>query len=336
MKNGSFFIVLLWAIIFLVLCVQIIPQIESILEAVLFGLIFILCISFPLTYINRRVLVNTMRNKKYGLFIFQFIASSLLISIIFTSLLFLFYFFEIKGVFPRSDYFTSLQTPLDFIILPLSMGLSLNVCIFGFCFVLEYIKSQKIISEYQLHTLKHQVTPHFMFNVLNHINVLMRRDVTLASSLLVKYSEILRYQLYNGEKEKIALELDIQFLKDFIGVEEVRWGDKLTLNCSWEIEDGQKEIPTLLFITFIENAFKHVSKSNFERGYITIDFKQQGDSITLIVENSKSAIQDKTNLSKGLGLKNIKERLDILYNGQHQILVEETDMIYRVKVTIRI
>ncbi|MDR2948085.1 MAG: histidine kinase [Prevotella sp.] len=339
MKNkspdGTFFIILFWVILFSLCCFQIITQTESALAAVLFSLVLILCLSFPLTYINRKILVKTIKKGKYALFIFQLIASSILSSAIFASLFFLMDTLEIKGIFPRSEYFELIyQNPKNIIELFLSMGLTMNLCVFGFCFVIEYLNSQKVILEYQLRTLKHQVTPHFMFNVLNHIHVLMRTDVKLASTLLIKYSEILRYQLYNGEEEKMSLDQEIQFLKDFITVEDVRWGDKLTLNCTWQIEDGKIEIPTLLFITFIENAFKHVSKSDFEKGYIIIDFKQQGDTITLIVENSKSAIQDKSNTSKGLGLKNIKERMDILYNGKHQIIVNETDLVYRVKVII--
>lgn len=335
--NDSFIIVLFWTIIYLVLCFQIITEVESALAAILFSTLLVLGLSFPLTYINRRILVRTVKKKKYALFIFQFLASSVLSCIIFGSLYFLMDTLERNGVFPRSEYFEIMyRNPRDITELFLSMGLTMNLCVFGFCFVIEYLNSQKVILEYQLCTLKHQVTPHFMFNVLNHIHVLMQTDVKLASSLLIRYSEILRYQLYNGDKEKIALEQDVQFLKDFIAVEEVRWEDKLTLNCSWEIEDGKKEIPTLLFITFIENAFKHVSKSDFEKGYITIDFKQLGDIITLVVENSKSALQDKTKSSKGLGLKNIKERLSILYSGRHRILIDETDLVYRVEVTINI
>lgn len=173
-----------------------------------------------------------------------------------------------------------------------------------------------------------------MFNVLNHIHTLMQTDVELASSLLIKYSEILRYQLYNGDKEKVTLEQDIQFLKDFIAVEEVRWNDKLTVRCSWKVEDGTQEIPALLFITFIENAFKHVSKSGLEKGYIDIVFKQHGNVLELNVENSKSSIRSKKTSSNGLGLKNIKERLNILYFDKHELLIDETDSVYRVKVII--
>lgn len=80
-----------------------------------------------------------------------------------------------------------------------------------------------------------------MFNVLNHINILMQDNVPLASSLLEKYSDILRYQLYNGQKEFISLEQEIEFLQNYIAIENIRWEDKLTVSTEWEIEDGNTD-----------------------------------------------------------------------------------------------
>ncbi|WP_224206436.1 GHKL domain-containing protein [Bacteroides salyersiae] len=125
-------------------------------------------------------------------------------------------------------------------------------------------------------------------------------------------------------------------MKDFIAVEEIRWGDKLVVTSSWKIEQPQKEIPALLFITFIENAFKHVSKSDFEKGYIDIDFRQEGDTLCLKIENSKSTFSGKKINTGGLGLKNIKERLEILYFGCYNLTIEETDAVYRTKLVINI
>ena len=100
-----------------------------------------------------------------------------------------------------------------------------------------------------------------MFNVLNHINILMQDNVPLASSLLEKYSDILRYQLYNGQKEFISLEQEIEFLQNYIAIENIRWEDKLTVSTEWEIEDGNIGFPPLLLLTFIENAFSAILKT---------------------------------------------------------------------------
>lgn len=324
-----------WIMLFFVLWLQIIPQTESLLEATLYPILTLISV-FPITtYLSGTLLQKAMKQKTVIIFILQFLGFSIVVGMICSFYLYFFAFLEIKGVFPLSEYF-NMNVPVYYALVFVSSGIAINICICGVRFFQENTKLKKALIEYQLRTLQHQVTPHFMFNVLNHIHILMQTDVELASDLLIKYSEILRYQLYNGEKEKIALEQDIQFLKDFIAVEEVRWGDKLTVTCSWKIENGKIEIPALLFITFIENAFKYVSKSDFEKGYINIDFEQQESSLRLNIENSKSALSAKKKSLGGLGLKNIKERLEILYFGKYDLSIEETDSVYQTKLIINI
>jgi len=326
----------LWIMLFWVIWIQVVPQTESILEATWFAVLLIAS-AFPFTrYLSDNLLQKAMKGKKTVIFVLQFILFSAAIGIVFIIFLYFFSFLELKGVFPPSRYF-DMNVPLVMLLVPISAGVAINACICGIRFFEENTKLKKALFEYQLRTLQHQVTPHFMFNVLNHINILMQTNVELASDLLVKYSDILRYQLYNGEKEKVALEQDIQFLKDFIAVEEIRWVGKLSVSCSWKIADGQKKIPALLFITFIENAFKHVSKSDFEKGYININFGQQDNILRLEVENSKSKLAvKKDNGTCGLGLKNIKERLEILYYGKYDLSTIETDSVYSVRLVINI
>lgn len=115
--------------------------------------------------------------------------------------------------------------------------------------------------------LKIQINPHFMFNVLNHIHVLMQKDVELASSLLLQYSDILRYQLYRAKEEQVGLWQEVEFLKNYIEVEKLRWRGKLEVTTRWEITDAACPLAPLLMITFIENAFKHVSRSDTEKGF---------------------------------------------------------------------
>ena len=323
----------LWIMLFFVIWIQVIPQSESVSEATLFAMC-LLASTFPFVkYLSETLLQKAIKEKKATVFVFQFIVFSMVIGILFISFLYLFSFFEQKGLFPPSEYF-DMDVPLSMLLVPISAGVVINACMCGIRFFEENTKLKKTLLEYQLRTLQHQVTPHFMFNVLNHIHILMQTNIELASDLLIKYSEILRYQLYNGDKQDVTLERDLQFLKDFIAVEEIRWADKLNVNCSWKVEDPQKKIPALLFITFIENAFKHVSKSDFEKGYIKLDFEQQGNTLRIEIENSKSALQKRKNKSCGLGLKNIRERLDILYYRDYNLLIEETDAMYRTKLVI--
>lgn len=335
-KSDKYIIAPFWILIFFIFWLQVMPQVESIIESILFSTFLIFTI-FPIAnYLSGPLLLKAMKQKRMEVFIVQFFALSLLIGSIFLGYILLFYQIELMGVFPLSGYFDLTDLAPYAFFVPLSAGVIICITICGLRFFLEYIKSQKTLVEYQLRTLQHQVTPHFMFNVLNHIHILMQTDVELASDLLIKYSEILRYQLYKGDKQHVKLEQDIQFLKDFIAVEEVRWGDKLDVTCSWKMTNPQQEIPALLFITFIENAFKHVSKSDFEKGYIRINFEQEKEQISLEVENSKSVLSGKKNEPGGLGLKNIKERLEILYFGKYHLSIDETETVYRTKLIIHI
>lgn len=296
-KNDKTFIFPFWIMMFFIIWLQVIPQTKSLLEATLFT-IFTLTCSYPFsTYLSGTLLQKAMKEKNVVTFLWQFILFSILVGSIFSAFLYLFSFLEKKGFFPPSTYF-DMNVPNYYMFVFISSGIALNLCICGIRFFQENIKLKKTLLEYQLQTLQHQVTPHFMFNILNHIHVLMQANVETASFLLLKYSEILRYQLYNGNRQVVTLEQDIQFLKDFIAIEEMRLGDKVTVNCTWKIESGKREIPPLLFITFIENAFKHVSKSDFERGYITIYFEQKESTLLLDVLNSKSQLPDKKTQKK--------------------------------------
>lgn len=125
-------------------------------------------------------------------------------------------------------------------------------------FFKETIKLKKSLTEYELHNLRNRISPHFMFNVLNHIYVLMQSNVELASDLLIRYTDILRYQLYNGENVKVTLGQDLQFVKDFIAMEELRWQDQVEVSSSWQVNTPDKKIPAFLFIGLVENAFKHI------------------------------------------------------------------------------
>ncbi len=323
----------LWIILFFVIWIQIIPQTESIVEATIFA-ILLLVTAFPFTtYLSRNLLLKAIKNRDTITFVLQFLFISAIIGALFVCLLFAFSFLEQKGIFPKSEYF-DMNVPVVMFLVPISAGIAINLTLCGIRFFQENTRLKKTLLEYQLRTLQHQVTPHFMFNVLNHIHILMQTDVNLASDLLIRYSEILRYQLYNGDKQYVTLDQDIQFLKDFIAIEEMRWIGKLEVKSEWKIENPQKEIPSLLFITLIENAFKHVAKSDMERGYISISFEQKADVLALEVENSKSTFKKKDARSHGLGLKNLKERLDILYFGKYKFAVKESQEVYYTKLVI--
>lgn len=333
LNKEKYIISLFWIWIYFIFWLQVTPQVESVWESTLFCTILFLTICPIANYLSGILLVKAIKNKKYKLFIVQFFIASFIIGLFFIFYIRTFNYLENKNIFPYSNYFDI--RPYNFMsFVTISAGFIINITICGLRFFLEYLKTQKTLNEYRLITLQYQVTPHFMFNVLNHIHILMQSDVSLASDLLIRYSDILRYQLYKGVNEKVTLEEDILFLKNFIAIEELRWDGNLIVSSNWIIDNPQKQIPSLLFIPFVENAFKYVSKSNTEKGSINIKFDQHENFIDFQIENSKYMITKKE--KGGLGLKNIKQRLDILYPNNYGLVISETDIVYSVKLIINL
>ena len=213
----------------------------------------------------------------------------------------------------------------------------LNFGFYGLNFFQQNLELQRKLADSQLQTLQAQINPHFMFNVLNYINVLINKDTELASDLLVKYADILRYQLYSSKNETNELSQEVLFLKKFIEIERLRWQDKLDVQCHWSIENPQFRIAPLLLIVLVENAFKHVSRSVLQKGYIRLSLKQEGATLQFEIENS--VIRTEISVEKansGIGLNNLKERLRILYPYKHShIRIDEQANTYKTQLILQ-
>lgn len=331
--NGIIF--LIWTIIIFLVFLNFINR-YPFLPSVLLTVVIFLPTILVTHVLSNHLLKIFMLTDRMHIFAIWFLSLSLLLSFIYALIDQGFDVLLRNGVvaYPRTMSTNSLL--LQFMsALPTPLLINLGFC--GLRFYYEHTKLQQAHLRSQLHFLQEQINPHFMFNVLNNIHILMQKDLELASAQLVKYSDILRYQLYNGKNEWVALKEEIQFLKDVIEVEKMRWGHSLKVQTQWNIIDGEKVIPPLLLITFIENAFKHVSRSLSETGHINILAEQQEGQLYLEVVNSKSIKypqQNKNAVTSGIGLKNIKERLALLYPKKHNLIINETKERYSVQLYI--
>jgi two-component system LytT family sensor kinase len=335
MRNYDRFVVLIWIFLTMVFWFRYIPD-SSMLEGGLLALCIMSCIYPFTTYLSKTLLQKAMRQKQMLLFAGQFFLVSAISAVFIPAILYGFLYLEDNGFFPPSELILGRTQFSIMYVNAILVALFVN---FGFCglrFHEENMKLHEALFESQLRILHQQITPHFMFNVLNHINILMLEDVNLASSLLIKYSKILRYQLNSERNRNVSIEQEVQFLKDFIDIERVRWGNELTISCSWKVEDNTSEFPPLLLITFIENAFKHVSRGISEKAYVNISFEQISDSLTLDIENSKSDTPQEKDSVSGLGLENVKKRLEILYGGDYRLVIRESDTTYCTKLIIKL
>jgi Histidine kinase len=186
----------------------------------------------------------------------------------------------------------------------------------------------------ELEQLKNQINPHFLFNMLNNANVLTKKDPEKASQVLMKLSDLLRYQLYDSAREKVLLTSDIHFLEDFLNLEKVR-RDNFDFVISKEGNLNGVQIPPLLFISFVENAVKHNNDSE-KSSYVNLFFDVRNNELFFKCINSKPIQKGAKPISSGLGLANIKRRLELLFPLLHILKIEDNPETYCVTLTIKL
>ncbi|MGM5630573.1 histidine kinase [Apibacter raozihei] len=189
---------------------------------------------------------------------------------------------------------------------------------------------KNINSQSEIEQLKNQINPHFLFNMLNNVNVLTKKNPKEASIVLHKLSDLLKYQIHNSSKHVISLNEDIQFLTDFLNLEKIR-RDYFEFSLSVK-GNNFITIPPLLFIPFVENAVKHNIDSE-KSTFIHINFEISENTLIFSCINSQPE-KRKNYLNGGLGLLNIKRRLELLYPDKHILYMENKSDLYIVNLTI--
>lgn len=191
----------------------------------------------------------------------------------------------------------------------------------------------------ELTELRNQISPHFLFNMLNNVKSLMRSNPEKASMVIIELSEFLRYQLYENNQEKTLLSTEITFLTNFLNLEKIR-RDNLTVRIDNRTEERifrNVFVPPNLFTVFVENAVKHSAGITNMDAQIRISFEVIGNRLHFVCRNSMR--QNDFNLNKnnsGLGLANIRRRLELLYPGKHILDLTSKEEEYIVNLTIPI
>jgi hypothetical protein len=185
----------------------------------------------------------------------------------------------------------------------------------------------------ELEQLKNQINPHFLFNMLNNANVLTKKDPDKASQVLMRLSDLLRYQLYDSSRDQVLLTSDIHFLEDFLNLEKVR-RDRFDFLISKEGDLSGVQIPPLLFISFVENAVKHNNAAT-KPSYVHLYFDVRNNELFFTCINSKPRLKPVNNTG-GLGLINIKRRLELLFPATHELYIEDDPERYCVTLNIKL
>lgn len=188
--------------------------------------------------------------------------------------------------------------------------------------------------ESELKLLKNQINPHFLFNMLNNANVLIKKKREEASTVLFKLEDLLRYQINDSSKDSVLLSSDIHFLNDFLNLEKIR-RDKFEFSITKEGAIELVQIPPLLFISFVENAIKHNPDSE-NLSYVHLSFRIRNNKLDFCCKNSKPAIMMIKKDIGGLGLKNIRRRLELLYPGRHSLEIKDEETTYTVNLRLEL
>jgi len=195
----------------------------------------------------------------------------------------------------------------------------------------------------ELQFLKLQLSPHFLFNTINSIFVLIHKSPDMASESLAKFSHLLRYQLYECDEQQIPLSKEIAYLENFVELEQLRQDQHLTTQIDIApLRTANLMIAPFLLVPFVENAFKHISQWTDRRNWIDIQLTWQDNKLHMRVANSyeeKSINQlpvAKKVYPGGIGLKNVKRRLNLLYPNQHLLVIDAVNQVFSVELELKL
>ena len=185
--------------------------------------------------------------------------------------------------------------------------------------------------EQQLEYLKFQLNPHFLMNTLNNIHALVDIEPEQAKESIVELSKIMRYVLYEGAKNMVPLNREIDFLENYIELMRIRVADHVKISLELPERMPDCELPPLLFITFVENAFKH-GVSYRQASFIDISIQAENGQLVFKCRNSK--VPQSEDVHGGVGLQNVRQRLELIYPGRHTLETHDGEDVYEVELTL--
>jgi two-component system, LytTR family, sensor kinase len=197
----------------------------------------------------------------------------------------------------------------------------------------EQVKNSQINQlQTELKYLRLQINPHFLFNGLNTVYGSIDMGNSQARNMLVQFSDLLRYNLYEADVELIAIEKEIKYLRNYVALQKARSNDNMEVTLDINYTDGTVKVAPLIFMAFVENAFKYVSRDDKAINRIVISLHQQPGKLDFICENT---YEDEGESSEGgIGLSNARRRLELLYKDRFQLDIKKENSLYRVELTI--
>ena len=195
---------------------------------------------------------------------------------------------------------------------------------------IQQLKSDKLEAELML--LKNQINPHFFFNTLNNLYSLIKKDADAAQDYVLKLSDLMRFTIYYSSKESVMLKDEVSYLINFIDLQTARYHKEIDLNFEKTIKNSDASVAPLLFINLLENAFKHGVEKATDNAYVHVKLIEDDTKISFTVKNNYDA--EDTSENEGIGLKNLKDRLNLLYPNSHKLCNSMEENIYTTTLEI--
>lgn len=202
-------------------------------------------------------------------------------------------------------------------------------------FRLQEIEKEKTLAE--LKALKSQINPHFLFNSLNSIYSLARKNPAMVPDKIVRLSDLMRHIIYESDVDFIPLAKEIEMIKNYIELQNLRTSEKDKIRLEILGEINEKRIAPLLFLPFVENSFKHGLKGGTDEIFVHIKIEISARILNFEVENNKGGtVQIVDTKYKGIGIENVKKRLDLIYPGTHNLKISDNKNTFKVLLQVEL
>lgn len=187
----------------------------------------------------------------------------------------------------------------------------------------------------ELHYLKSQTNPHFLFNTLNNIYSLAREKSSRAPEAILRLSKLLRYMLYEAGGDYVAIEQELKLIADYLELEKLRYDESLHIQYHYDVEDLRQSVPPLLLMPLVENAFKHGVSETRARPFVDIHLSLQKRQLRFIVKNSSEAPPAESGVKENIGLSNLRRQLTLLYRD-FSLLTQQKEALFSAELTINL
>ncbi|MEJ7675199.1 MAG: histidine kinase [Chitinophagaceae bacterium] len=206
-------------------------------------------------------------------------------------------------------------------------------------YYLKNMRNQQLMKENiaaQLQLLKAQVHPHFLFNTLNNIFSQTQTESPKGSKMIMGLSDMLRYILYEGQKPLVSLKQELLMITEYINLEKIRYGNKLDVHVLIPDKSDNLYIAPLLLLPFVENCFKHGASNMLENPWINLTIELKNITLVMKIMNGKASSKQNVDDQSGIGISNVRQRLDFLYKEQYDLQIREDEEVFVVDLRVEL